>query len=548
MNYNSLENLSYCFQFFLDDQGLLLYTHIPPIIIALIFAAFVMLRAPGLPSRLLAVIAIIFSVYSTIDLLQWVLVGSSAFIMASWSILGLLTVLMFFFTHAFVHAFLTSEWMPRWMIVIWGVALAPIIFLTPTAHNISAYYLRDCIAIENVAFTNYYYGLGLLAIVLMYISVRTARKLSPVASSLVFIGTTLFISTFMVTGVLATFLVDAGYIPDFGMTQYGIAAMSVFIGFMAYVTAYYQGFNIKILSAQVLVVALALLIAAQLFFVRSTVNQILVALTLLTASLFGIMLVRSVQREVALRTQVEHQEKELEAANKEQESLLHFISHEVKGFLSDGQNAFAAIVEGDFGEPPPRIRTLSQTALAKMRTGVTTVIDILDAANFKKGSMTFTKAPFDLGAVVERVVAAARERAAAKGVTITFEAPHGEQVMTGDVAKIERHVVRNILDNSIRYTPSGSISVLLQRTNTALRLEVVDTGVGITPEDMRLLFTEGGHGRESIKVNVDSTGFGLFVAKKVVDAHGGRIWAESEGKGAGSRFIVEWPLSASATS
>ncbi len=74
------------------------------------------------------------------------------------------------------------------------------------------------------------------------------------------------------------------------------------------------------------------------------------------------------------------------------------------------------------------------------------------------------------------------------------------------------------------------------------RIDVVDTGVGITPEDMSRLFTAGGHGKDSIHINVHSTGYGLFIAKSVVEAHGGRIWAESEGTGKGSRFVVELPL------
>ena len=66
-------------------------------------------------------------------------------------------------------------------------------------------------------------------------------------------------------------------------------------------------------------------------------------------------------------------------------------------------------------------------------------------------------------------------------------------------------------------------------------------GVGITPEDMQRLFTEGGHGKDSLKINVHSTGYGLYIAKSIVVAHGGKIWAESAGAGKGSRFVVELP-------
>ena len=84
--------------------------------------------------------------------------------------------------------------------------------------------------------------------------------------------------------------------------------------------------------------------------------------------------------------------------------------------------------------------------------------------------------------------------------------------------------------------------VEISKTDNALRMTVTDTGVGITPEDMTRLFKEGGHGSDSIKVNVHSTGYGLYIAKSIVEAHGGKIWAESEGAGKGSRFIVELPV------
>ncbi|MCE9549248.1 ATP-binding protein, partial [Candidatus Nomurabacteria bacterium] len=68
---------------------------------------------------------------------------------------------------------------------------------------------------------------------------------------------------------------------------------------------------------------------------------------------------------------------------------------------------------------------------------------------------------------------------------------------------------------------------------------VKDTGVGITPEDKKLLFTEGGRGKDSVNVNVDSTGYGLYSVKLIMDAHQGKVWAESEGAGKGAQFFIE---------
>ncbi len=65
--------------------------------------------------------------------------------------------------------------------------------------------------------------------------------------------------------------------------------------------------------------------------------------------------------------------------------------------------------------------------------------------------------------------------------------------------------------------------------------------MGSSEEDKKRLFTEGGHGKESQKVNVHSTGYGLFIAKNVTEAHGGTIRAESTGPGQGSTFVVELP-------
>jgi signal transduction histidine kinase len=248
-------------------------------------------------------------------------------------------------------------------------------------------------------------------------------------------------------------------------------------------------------------------------------------------------------RDAEQKALIEEQERALEVVNHQQENLLHFISHEVKGFLAKGQNAFAGIVEGDYGEAPPKIKEISSEALVEMRKGVSTVMDILDASNLKKGTMDYKKNSFDLCTALEEATHDAEPRAKEKNLNLSYTCEAGSSfVLTGDEEKIKRHVIRNLIDNALRYTLTGSIAVALKKHDDSIVLSVTDTGVGISPDDMSRLFTEGGHGKDSIKVNVDSTGYGLYVAKRVVEAHGGTISAHSEGPGKGSEFRVILPV------
>jgi len=232
--------------------------------------------------------------------------------------------------------------------------------------------------------------------------------------------------------------------------------------------------------------------------------------------------------------------KELELANREQESLLHFISHEIKGYLTKSEAGFASIIEGDFGAISEQLRGMSRNALSEVRKGVATVMEILDASNLKKGTVSYVKESFDFKKAVLEVIEDLKPGADEKHLAIDLAIAEGRYTFSGDEDKLRRHAIRNLIDNAIKYTPSGSIRVELS-DGEKIRLVVQDSGVGITQEDMARLFTEGGHGKDSIKINVHSTGYGLYIAKRIIEAHGGKIWAESMGQGKGSRFIVELP-------
>ena len=100
----------------------------------------------------------------------------------------------------------------------------------------------------------------------------------------------------------------------------------------------------------------------------------------------------------------------------------------------------------------------------------------------------------------------------------------------------------NVLDNAIRYTQEGGITVKLKTQNSKLKIIISDTGEGLTKEEISKLFKSFSRGEAGTKFWTEGAGLGLYLARKFVEMHGGKIWAESEGKGKGSTFYIELPM------
>jgi signal transduction histidine kinase len=146
--------------------------------------------------------------------------------------------------------------------------------------------------------------------------------------------------------------------------------------------------------------------------------------------------------------------------------------------------------------------------------------------------------PMDFRPLVEDVAGKEKEFIEKKGLSFELRISDGDYNITGDSLQLHE-VVRNLIENSLNYTPTGNISVTLESRPKTILLSVKDTGVGISPEDRPKLFKSGGRGADSLKVNTNSTGFGLAFVKGVVESHKGKVWVESEGVGNGSQFYVE---------
>ncbi|OGG69573.1 hypothetical protein A3F27_00435 [Candidatus Kaiserbacteria bacterium RIFCSPHIGHO2_12_FULL_53_13] len=518
--------------------SLLYYSYIPIIFVVLLFGIAVFLASHATPvSRLFFWIAVVFSLLIGGEILLWIAVPVYL-IHFIWQIIAIWHALLIFLLANFVYLFVREKLLPnawQWALVAF---LAPILILTPTIYNLVGFNFQTCEGISGPLWSYIYILEAAIAVILFDFCFRAFKERVGRSdrSGVLVLGSGILI--FWIIFIASNFIGDATL--TYNINLIGPVGMIALIATLSYLIVRYHAFNLRVFAAQALVAAvLALLFAA--LFVRTIEHARYVLIgTFALVVVLGTLLIRGVRQEIRQRELIQKQEEELEVVNKQQENLLHFISHEIKGYLTKSEGGFAGIVEGDYGTITTQLKEMATTALEDVRKGVATVMQILNASNLKKGTVNYAKKPFDLKSAVLDVVNALKPTAQEKHLTIETSIADGKYIISGDEERIREDVIRNLIDNAIKYAQSGIVRVQLN-DGDKMHFSVKDNGIGITPEDMRNLFTEGGHGKDSIKMNVHSTGYGLFIAKSVVEAHGGKIWAESEGVGKGSLFTVELP-------
>jgi two-component system, NtrC family, sensor kinase len=170
--------------------------------------------------------------------------------------------------------------------------------------------------------------------------------------------------------------------------------------------------------------------------------------------------------------------------------------------------------------------------------------DLLDFARLQNGALHLRRAPVDLDAVVHDAVASFRPEAERKGVRLEADLAAGGAPLEADPQRVGQ-VLFNLLSNAVKFTPrGGSVEVRTASADGEARVEVVDSGRGLAPEDVQTLFQPFQRG--SSARDEAGTGLGLYISKAIVEAHGGRIAAESPGPGKGSAFRVALPRRAEA--
>lgn len=245
------------------------------------------------------------------------------------------------------------------------------------------------------------------------------------------------------------------------------------------------------------------------------------------------------QRRLSEQTRAQNQR--LQELDSLKNSFVSTVSHELRTPLASIKG-YAEFLEDDLaGALAPDQRHYVAEILAGGTRLERLVDDLLDFARLESGSLKLILHEGDFSRTVQAVLHTMQPQAIAKQILLSAQAPEAPVVFAYDDLRIEQ-VLMNLVGNAIKFTPpEGRITVSVRREASAVRVEVRDTGIGVAPENLPKLFGRFYQVDPTTTRQSGGVGLGLSIVKALVEAHGGRIGAESA-PGAGSTFWFELPL------
>ncbi len=537
------------FLFFSENvfSPLIYYSHLTPVLVSLIFGIFVYLsNRKSLLNRSLLFVSLMMSIWLLLDLILWA-TDSPKVVMFVWALVNAFEPVIYAGFVYLTYAFITEKDV-SWKVKAWLVIpLIPTILSMSTVWNVAAFNLSNCDreVIEGpMAFYNYLIEIGYavwISVLGIWAWMRQTDIQRKRQSTFVVLVTLFLLLGFSSGNILGSFT------EDWALGQYGLFVIPAAIGALSYFIVQFRFFaKSQLMAAQMLVIGLWLATASILFIQSIEYARWVVGVTLVFLAVIGYILVQSLRREIEQRKEIEEQRAKLEIANdrlKELDQLksefLSIASHQLRAPITAVRGYAANIVEGEYGPVPENLKEPLATVQETARLMVNSIEDYLNISRIEQGRMKYEKSDFDIADIAKKVATELGPLATKKNLSLATDIPE-DLMVNADIGKIKQ-VITNLLDNSIKYTEQGSVTVKVERKETLARVTILDTGIGISAEEIGGLFEKFKRARGANKVNTTGTGLGLYVAKQLVEGNGGKIWIESDGAGKGSRFIFELP-------
>ncbi len=238
--------------------------------------------------------------------------------------------------------------------------------------------------------------------------------------------------------------------------------------------------------------------------------------------------------------EIEEKGRELEVASQHKSQFLANMSHELRTPLNAVLGYTELILDGIYGDVPPKIGDVMQRIQNSGRHLLGLINDVLDLSKIEAGQLTLALNDYSIADVVQAACTAVESLAAEKNLALRVSMPPDLPVGMGDERRITQALL-NLVGNAIKFTEAGEIKVEVVVSDGRFLVAVADTGPGIAEADQQRIFEEFQQADSSSTRRQGGTGLGLPIAKKIIELHGGRMWVESTA-GKGSIFSFTLPI------
>jgi len=233
-----------------------------------------------------------------------------------------------------------------------------------------------------------------------------------------------------------------------------------------------------------------------------------------------------------------------EAAKLEEEKnrFLRFLgiaAHDMKAPLAAIQSYFGVMLGGFSGELTEKQRSMMERSSLRITELMNLISDLLDIPRIETGQLVQEMKEISLRQAIKHSVGELRNLAKQKGLKLKTELPEDLPKVYGSAPRLQQ-VITNLVSNAINYTSEGTITVRVTENKEDIKVEVLDAGIGIPAEDLPRIFDDF---FRAGNVEAKGTGLGLSITRRIVEAHGGKMWVESpcSETGTGCRFTFTLP-------
>jgi len=360
-----------------------------------------------------------------------------------------------------------------------------------------------------------------------------------------------WLATLPITLVISfKFLFLTGYIlaDDSWLSVLMILTLGLILSLAVIVMQQYY-LSYKALVAQLVATLVVLLNLAGLLNASSTEEVILRLILVLILIFLSHYLVRSVVGQIQKRKEIQETTEKIAAANKRLKKLdraksdfIRGASHQLRSPLSVVKGIASLLLDGTYGQLSASLKDALEKVYISNERLIGLIENLLDISHLEEGRVEFDFKKIDLNEIAKKAVGGLTLQAQNKNVYLRFH-PHKKSklLVWADESKVTE-AVSNLIDNAIKYTRRGGVKVELMKSGSKAIVVVRDTGIGLKKEERKNLFQKFVRAGRGNKMSTVGTGLGLYVVRKMVEAHKGHIYAESPGEGKGSSFIIELPL------